>query len=149
MNQKLVITIIVILFFLFLTFTSYIVPVKYSVPSSQLQDFYQRGHIVLLCTGSQTTESFWEVLDSYGESEVETEIPKFIDIIGEEPSKYLKRPIYIYMNNKFIIVGNFLDEDRTIFEAIRWEIVGDINREQSLIPYPSKYFNFLEINSGS
>ena len=132
---------------------SWIIPIKFSVGHWEWKEYpymidissldlkeYSEGNIVLVCMSTQITGPFWEVHSFYGTENV----PKHVDVIGNIPENSLIIPLY-HIGSPFIFVGKFSEDNPEVFEATRWEAVGEIVRTEDIIPKPPWYFTIWDM----
>lgn len=96
------------------------------------------GNSVVLCHVDQVTGPLWKLEESYT---VETN-ESHINIIGNTPDLWLKKPIYCY-DTDFLFAGYFVDE--ITFYVQEWKTCGWIYRRYEMLPlYPPYGFNIFE-----
>lgn len=108
-----------------------------------LSEYDNKGKIALLCEEAGNTGPPWSITQYAGVEKIEV---KYIGISGYTPDKVLKYPLYIYMNSKFLFIGNFSKDDKEVFEVDEWYFVGNIERIHLILPYPRKCLNIFEID---
>lgn len=116
-------------------------PVKKVVRNFQIDNIQSENYDVLLCTGTQTTGSFWQVMDST----CKEDIPELIDLVGNVPECTIKSNLYKYMDNNFCFIGKY-DNNDNVFIVQYWGIVENVKRRDMLLPYPSYGLNIFELD---
>ena len=143
MKKSIIIIIFTLLVVIIITLLLWYYPVKYGISLREfnLTQYGGNGKIALHCQGEQGTGSTWLVIDC---NDI-TETPKYVDITGNTPDIILKKPLYNYLSNEFVFIGNFSADNAEIFIVNEWYIVGEINRGHLILPYPKTYLNIFEV----
>ena len=87
-------------------------PIKRTLDNSASLSDYANGKIALICEAGGNTGPSWRITQFMG---IEDIAATDIDISGFTPDKALRNPLYMYMNSKFLFVGEFSKTEISVF----------------------------------
>ncbi len=134
-----------------LFFAAWFLPIHRSIDEKNfnIEAYADDDSIAVVCEGMQTTGPYWRLCYS-SDPNIDNKID-FFDTIGNVPENIIKNPLYYYQS-RFVFVGNYVKEEKTaygtrhIFEVKKWYLLGNVDREYFILPYPKRGLNFMEIN---